>query len=411
MKKSIIILSIALFAVFISCTSGHKAAHADWTYNSVVYELNVRQYTPEGTFRAAEAEFPRLKKLGVDVIWLMPIYPIGEKERKGSLGSYYAVRDYCAVNPEFGNMSDFDSFLSKAHDFGFKVILDWVANHTSPDAVWNNESGYDWYMRDSLGNTVVNYDWYDIAELNYDNPKVWIAMEDAMRFWLDKGVDGFRCDMAHEIPVEFWRRVLPKLRSEYDDVYFLAEAENTDIVTGAFDACYSWELLHLGEAIARGEKGVKDLLAYLEKDASQMPREAFRLMFTSNHDENSWAGTEFERYGDAWQVMAVLSFTLPGGQPMLYTGQEMGWNHRFQFFEKDPVPAWEENEYSDFYKKLITLRHDNPALASGERRGDFKVISTDDETLVFTRTSGNNTVTVTAQLKSPWAWDIKTNQL
>lgn len=380
--------------------------HPDWAYNAVIYEMNIRQYTPEGTFDAAARQLPRLKKLGVDVLWLMPVYPIGVKERKGTLGSYYAIRDYCDVNPEFGDMDDFDRFLSQAHESGFKVILDWVANHTSPDAVWESGKPADWYVRDSLGNTVTQYDWTDIAELNYDNKDMRAAMADAMRFWLDKGVDGFRCDMACEVPVDFWRETLPQLRKDYPGVYFLAEGETPELHEDAFDASYAWKLHHLLNDIAQGRKGVPDLEEYIAEDSAAYPAEAFRLMFTSNHDENSWAGTEFERMGDAARAMAVLTFTLPGGQPLIYTGQEIGWNHRFEFFEKDPVPAWEENSYTDFYRELINIRHRNPALSAGEKGGKFDIVSTAGNTLVFTRTLPDNKVTVSVQLCPPWEWTI-----
>lgn len=367
------LVSALVLASLAGC-SGHKAdtavsAHPQWAYNSVVYEMNVRQYTPEGTFAAASEQLPLLKKLGVDVLWLMPIYPIGVEQRKGTLGSYYAISDYCAVNPEFGTMADFEDFLGKAHEAGFKVILDWVANHTSPDAVWESSCPADWYVRDSLGNTVTQYDWTDIAELNYDNRDMREAMRNAMRFWLDKGVDGFRCDMACEVPVDFWRETLPQLRKEYTDTYFLAEGEDPGLHEDAFDASYAWKLHHLLNSIAKGEKEASDLKAYVAEDAVLMPREAFRLMFTSNHDENSWAGTEFERMGDAVDVMALLTFVLPSGQPLIYTGQEIGYDHRFEFFEKDPVPAWEWNTWSDFYRSLVELRHAHPALAAGEKGG------------------------------------------
>lgn len=375
--------------------------------NSVVYEMNVRQYTPEGTFEAAAEQLPRLKELGIDILWLMPIHPIGTKERKGTLGSYYAISDYCDVNPEFGTMADFEKFLDKAHRLGFRVILDCVANHTSPDAKWINECPADWYVRDSLGNTVVNYDWTDIAELNYDNRDVWTAMQAAMRFWMEKGVDGFRCDMACEVPFEFWAETISMLRSEWPDMYMLAEGEDPRLHTVAgFDASYAWELHHLLNDIAQGRKNIPELLEYIEKDAAAVPSDALRLMFTSNHDENSWAGTEFERMGDAAGAMAVLTFTLPSGQPLIYTGQEMGWNKRFEFFEKDPIPAWEENSYTDFYKELVNLRHVHPALAAGRDGGSFEVISVQDSTLVFDRAVPGDTVRVKVQLKTPWEYEI-----
>ena len=404
MKRLLYIFLVTLFI-----TSCETSPQQQELCNSVVYEMNIRQYTPEGTFAAAQEHLPRLKELGVDIVWLMPIYPIGVKERKGTLGSYYAISDYCATNPEFGSLEDFDNFVKEAHKLDLRVVLDWVANHTSPDAKWINECPADWYVRDSLGNTVVNYDWYDIAELNYDNRAVWDEMKESMHFWMERGIDGFRCDMACEVPLEFWQETIAELRAKYPGIYMLAEGEEPKLHSQCdFNSSYAWELHHLMNAIARGEKGVSDLLAYIEKDSQRHPENAFRLMFTSNHDENSWAGTEFERMGDAAKVMAVLTFTLPNSQPLIYTGQEMGWNKRFEFFEKDHIPAWEENEYGEFYKWLIDVKHNNPALAAGEKGGEFNVISSDNNTLVFTRTLPDNEVKVTAQLTSPWNYSIET---
>lgn len=226
--------ALLLAMVLVACGTRPQqpAAHPDWSYNSVVYEMNVRQYTPEGTLTAAARELPRLRELGVDVVWLMPVYPIGVKERKGTLGSYYAISDYEAVNPEFGTLEDFDRFVADAHRLGLRVILDWVANHTSPDARWIEEHPADWYVRDSLGNTIVQYDWTDIAKLDYGNTDMRAAMAAAMRFWLNRGIDGFRCDMACEVPIDFWQQTLPALRKEYPGIYLLAEGEAPHCTTG-----------------------------------------------------------------------------------------------------------------------------------------------------------------------------------
>ena len=375
--------------------------------NCVVYEMNVRQYTPEGTFAAAQKELPRLQELGIDILWLMPIHPIGVEGRKGTLGSYYAIKDYCAINPEFGTMADFEAFLAEAHRLGLRVVIDCVANHTSPDAVWTTERAPEWYERDSEGKTTFTADWSDTANLNYENKDVWKGMADAMRFWMEKGIDGFRCDMACEVPLEFWQETIAGLRADYPHMYWLAEGEEPKLHSlSGFNTSYAWELHHLMNSIAQGDKNIPELLEYIAKDAANTPEYASRLMFTSNHDENSWAGTEFERMGDAAKVMAVLTFTLPNGQPLIYTGQEMGWNKRFEFFQKDPVPAWEKNEYFDFYKELIDIRHANPALAAGGKGGKFEVVSTDDSTLVFTRTLPENKVTVKVEFKAPWSYEI-----
>ena len=404
MKK--ILFAICAALMVLSCAQKPQAPQQPLE-NSVVYEMNVRQYTPEGTFAAAQQELPRLAELGIDILWLMPIYPIGVEGRKGPLGSYYAVKNYCDVNPEFGTLADFDNFLAEAHRLGLRVVLDWVANHTSPDNIWVTERPADWYERDAEGNTTFTADWSDTANLNYENKDVWAGMAGAMRFWMERGIDGFRCDMACEVPLEFWKETIAGLRADYPNMYMLAEGEEPLLHSlSGFNSSYSWELHHMMNSIARGEQNIPELLAYLEKDAARQPADAFRLMFTSNHDENSWAGTEFERMGDAAKVMAVLTFTLPNGQPLIYTGQEMGWNKRFEFFQKDPVPAWEKNEYFDFYKELIAIRHANPALAAGVNGGAFEVVSTDDSTLVFTRTLPTNKVTVKAELKAPWSYEI-----
>lgn len=406
MKKSILLTVLALMTL-VSCTDKRGQNHPSWAYDAVVYEMNVRQYTPEGTFAAAQAELPRLKDLGVDAVWLMPVYPIGEKGRKGSLGSYYAIRDYFAVNPEFGTLDDFDNFVSEAHRLGLKVVLDWVANHTSPDAVWIESKPLDYYERDSLGNTIVEYDWTDIAALNYENMDMRADMMDAMQFWADRNIDGFRCDMAFLMPQDFWTEAIGMIKGQNPDFYFLAEGEEPWLHEAGFDASYSWELHHLLNDIAQGRKGKADLLAYLEKNDESYPDTAFRLMFISNHDENSWAGTEFERMGDAVKAMAVLCYTLPQGQPLIYTGQEVGLNRRFEFFEKDIAPDWTANEWTEFYKEMNALRHDNPALASGEKGGMFGVLESDDSTFAFIRSMEGNTVEVSVQLCEPWNYSIK----
>ena len=353
MNTNYIILFAAIAGTLMSVScSQEKAepAHPEWAYDAVIYEMNVRQYTPEGTLAAAAQHLPRLKELGTDVVWLMPIYPIGVKERKGTLGSYYAISDYCDVNPEFGTLADFDAFLDEAHKEGLKVILDWVANHTSPDAKWIDGKPLDWYERDSLGNTIVQYDWTDIAALNYDNEDMRHEMRESMRFWLDRGIDGFRCDMACEVPMDFWKGTIDSLRNEFGHIYMLAEGEDPQLHEAGFDASYSWELHHMLNAIAQGRSNADSLRNYLSRNVERFGEDAFRLMFTSNHDENSWAGTEFERMGDAAEVMAALTFTLPQGQPLIYTGQEVGFDHRFLFFEKDPISGWDENGHTSTYR-------------------------------------------------------------
>ena len=335
--KKLLIICVALLALAGCKKTKTPSVHPDWTYSSVMYEVNIRQFSPEGTFAGVEAQLPRLKELGVDILWLMPMYEIGTEGRKGTLGSYYAISDYKKVNPEFGTMED------------------------------------EFYERDADGNAIWEYDWTDTRSLNYDNEDVWWAQDDAMRFWLEKGVDGFRCDAAGEVPAAFWKGILPKMNKDYPDIYLLAEAERDNLAdaTETFDANYAWELHHLLNSLAQGRKTVNDLKEYVTRDAARFPKEAFRLTFTSNHDENSWSGTEFEREGAAANACAVLCFTLPGSQPLIYTGQEIGLSRRLEFFEKDPITDWSANEYTTFWKKLVDLKHDNPALAAGEKGGDI----------------------------------------
>lgn len=379
--------------------------------NSVVYEMNIRQYTPEGTFAAAEQQLPRLKELGIDILWLMPIHPIGEQGRKGSLGSYYAPRDYKAVNPEYGTLEDFDRFLATAHSLGMRVIIDWVANHTAPDSQWTAEHLADWYLLDSLGQPVVQYDWTDIAPLNWEKQPADLcaAMEDAMRFWLLRGLDGFRCDVAHQVPVSFWQPMFDRFRAEFPGTYYLAEGERPDL-HDAFDATYAWELHHLMNDIAQGHANAADLAAYVLRDDSLYGRATrpaasvattagpLRLTFTSNHDENSWSGTEFERMGDAAEVMAALTFVLPHAQPLIYTGQEVAFPHRFVFFEKDDtIPCWTPAEGSaeahatDFYRRMTALYHSRPALHPD---ADYTLVEpTDTNVFTLVRTAPGDTLT------------------
>ena len=415
MKK--ILALVAIVATFVGCCNcgAQNASESNFDkFNSVVYELNIRQATVEGTFAAAEKYLPELKEMGVDIVWLMPISPIGVVDRKGSLGSYYSIIDYKAINPEFGTMEDFDSFLNTAHDLGLKVIIDWVANHTSRDAKWWNEGKKEWYVMDwEKGLPIVEYDWTDIAKLNYENQEMRLAMIDALKFWVEKGIDGYRCDVAMNVPGDFWAEAWKQVREINPDVYLLAEGEETWLHECGFDATYAWELHHIFNAMAKGgsetknvagdgtiktdAKYVKDLKEYLERDDVKYPAPAMRLMFTSNHDENSWAGTEFERMGDAHKTFAALTFVLPKSQPLIYTGQEIGLNRRLAFFEKDSIEELVDleygKEYRDFYKKLTAFRHNNSVLAAGANVAPVVFVEDAPEAvLAFTRENEANKV-------------------
>lgn len=370
--------------------------HPDWCYGAVLYEMNVRQLTSEGTLRAAVGRLPFLREMGIDAVWLMPVYPIGELSRKGALGSYYSIRDYCAVNPEMGTMADFDAFVAEAHQLGMKVLLDWVANHTSRDARWVTEKPADWYERDSQGEPLIPWDWSDTAKLNYANEAVWGGQIEAMRFWVEQhGVDGFRCDMAMLVPIEFWNRVGRELRALKPDLFMLAEAEEQNLFEqGAFDACYAWEMLHLLNDVAQQKVRVTALRNYLYTDRGSYPRTAIRMCFTSNHDENSWSGTDFKRMGVAREAMAAFTFLAPQGMPLIYTGQEVGYDHSFDFFDHDPIPFYGPNSSTAFYRRLTALKHDNPALEAGERGGELVEIrnNAEDCLLSFVREAEGNRV-------------------
>lgn len=363
-----------------------KNPHPAWSYQAVLYEMNVRQQTPEGTLRAATAHLATLRRLGIDAVWLMPIYPIGEQGRKGTLGSYYSIRDYCAINPEFGTMEDFDAFVTEAHRLEMKVLLDWVANHTSRDARWISERPASWYERDAAGQPAVPWDWTDTAKLNYANHEVWEAEAEAMAFWVTQhAVDGFRCDMAMLVPIEFWNTTSRRLRELNPDLFLLAEAEDTNLFEeGAFDACYGWKLFHLLEDVARQRVRITAVRDYLYADRHEYPQWGMRLSFTSNHDENSWSGSEFTRLGAAREIMTVFTFVVPRGLPLIYTGQEYGYDHSFAFFDRDPMPVLADNATTELYERLIALRHANRALASGERGGDLTEIRNNAEDCLMT---------------------------
>ena len=397
--KKLFIAALALLAL-VSCAPKQQcnAVHTKWAYDATIYELNTRQATEEGTFAAAEALLPEIKESGVDIIWIMPIQQIGVLERKGTLGSYYAITDYCKFNPEFGTRTDFESFLAKAHELGLKVILDWVANHTAPDSEWTKNDG--WHYRDSLGNLMVQYDWTDISKLNYDNQDMRAAMKQAMHWWMDTiGIDGFRCDVAGEVPTDFWNDVMAEIRVKHPDMFTLAEdeAEAQDLTESAFDMYYGWELHHLMNGVAQGKKTIEDLWGYFAKVDTTIRKEAIRMNFTSNHDENSWNGTEFERMGDATDLFAAFTYVVPG-MPMIYTGQMSGNHHRLQFFEKDVIDRVENAPQKALYKGLNDLRANNPALWSNEKGANMVRLTADnDKVFACVRTKscpkhGDNTV-------------------
>jgi glycosidase len=365
--------------------------HPDWTKNATIYELNVRQLTPEGTFRAAQEHLPRLKELGIKIIWLMPIYPIGEVERKGTLGSYYSIKNYKAINPEFGDIDDFKAFVDDAHQRGIRVIIDWVANHTSRDAVWIAEHP-DWYKWDNNGKIVAPYDWSDVAQLDTHNRHMWAEMASCMKYWLtEANIDGFRCDMASLLPVEFWEYIRQEL-DQIRHVFMLAESEDHLLHRNSFDATYFWDIHHIMNGLAQGKNTVVDLDRCFKKQHSLFSPNDMRLVFTSNHDENSWSGTEFERMGLAAKLMAAFSFLVPS-IPLIYNGQEAALSHRLKFFDKDCI-EWNVNrDFEELYKKLVALKKRYEALWNGELGGSFSYhFDSNSKTFTIEREKYSNTV-------------------
>lgn len=342
-----------------------KVTHPEWSENAVLYQINTRQFTPDGTFEAAAKELPRLKDLGVDILWLMPIHPIGEMNRKGTLGSPYSVKDYLEVNPEFGTIEDLKGFVASAHALGMKVILDWVANHTA----WDNplrEAHPDWYARDYKGDFRPTpwWDWSDIIDLDYRQPALRKYMTDAMVFWVrEVGIDGYRCDVAGFVPVDFWEQVRRELDA-IKPVFMLAEWESRDLHANAFDATYAWSWSEKMHRIVKGEANTSALYKYYSWNESAFPRDAYRMVHVENHDTNAWDGSMYEIYGDALEAAIVLS-VVGEGLPMIHNGQEAGNEKRLAFFEKDPI-HWREHSLYKLYQRLFELKHTTSALWNGE---------------------------------------------
>ncbi len=368
--------------------------HPKWSYSSNIYEVNLRQYTREGTFEAFAMHLPRLKNMGVRILWFMPITPISNTDRLGSLGSYYAAKNYKETNPEYGTIKDFKKLVEEAHDLGFKVIIDWVANHTGNDHLWIDEHP-DYYCYNEDKTLHHPHGWTDVSQLNYENKDLWNDMIDAMKFWIKEcDIDGYRCDMAHLVLLDFWIKAKKKLSKFKSNLFWLGECELPEYHV-VFDATYTWRWMHASEEFYHGRMNLQSLLAVLYKSVTEFPANAFRAYFTSNHDENSWNGTEFEKYGDAAKLMAVFMCTW-NGLPMLYSGQEMPNKKRLKFFDKDAI-EWDGNfELHDFYKTLLTLHSSNDALRAGDEDVLTKIISHPDDHEIFSylRKNGQHQVFV-----------------
>lgn len=376
----VIIFSFILSAN-ISAQKETTVVHPEWSKNASIYEVNIRQYTPEGTFNAFAKHLPAIKKMGIKIIWLMPINPIGEKNRKGKLGSYYSVKNYKEVNPEFGNLKDLKNLVKEIHKMHMYVIIDWVANHTSWDNVWT-KTHPDFYKKDSSGNFVPPVaDWTDVIALNYNNPNLWIHMENAMAYWIKEcNIDGFRCDVASMVPTPFWNFVRNEL-DKIKPVFLLAEAEVPGLQKHAFDMTYAWEFHNIIKQIAQGEKTVKALDEYNIRENKKYNPDAYRMLFTSNHDENSWNGSVFKRFGKAVKTFAVLC-GVSKGMPLVYSGQETGMKKSLRFFSKDTI-NWKPSPFRELYTKLIDLKLKNKALWNGIAGGEMQRIKTNNNNKIY----------------------------
>jgi len=390
------------FVLIILLMMGNVCAqipHPSWSGQSNIYEVNLRQYSSSGSIKDFEKSLPRLKQMGVEILWFMPITPIGKEGRKmteSELGSYYAVMDYKAVNPEFGTMADWKALVKHAHAMGFKVITDWVANHSAVDNHWM-KTHPSFYVHDASGNTVSPYDWTDVKKLDYSNRELRDSMMDAMLFWIkESNIDGFRCDVAEDVPVDFWKECIAKLRKK-KYVFMLAEGEKPNLHAAGFDATYTWDMMREMQNLYTGKHTVTQFDSSLNASIAKFPASAYRMYFTTNHDENSWNGTEFEKYGDAYKTFAVLSQTMYQSIPLVYSGQEIPNKKRLKFFVKDPLDWSQGFAMAPFYKTLLRLRKTNPALAAG---ASYKRLATSSDAAIFAymRQSGSHKVLVILNL-------------
>lgn len=424
MKK--IILTLLFLITLLSCKEEKKEVTeipiietqeiepftSEITENAIIYEANIRQYSPEGTFNAFTKDIPQLKELGVKIIWVMPIFPISQTKRKATggddskfasempqaeqskyLGSYYAVSDFKKINPEFGTIEDFRKMVKTAHKNGIYVILDWVPNHTGWDHIWIKEHP-EFYTQNEKGEIVdptnpetgKSWGWTDVADLNYDNQELRKTMTADMLHWIkNENIDGFRCDVASNVPTDFWQQAIPTLRKE-KNIFMLAEAWQPELLKdNLFDMYYSWDGHHTMNDIAKGKKTVADWDTYMEKSAKQYESNDIAMNFVDNHDENSWNGTIKERMGDASEIMMALSYMTPG-IPLIYSGDEYDLDYRLKFFEKDSIPKIKGKNW-DIFKTLGKLKEENIALNGGKNKASYKKIKTssNDKILAFER--------------------------
>lgn len=389
-------------------------AATDWIHSTNIYEVNVRQYTQEGTFNAFVKELPRLKEMGVETLWFMPITPIATEKMKGSMGSYYACSDYTAINPEFGTLEDFKNLVKATHEQGFKVIIDWVANHTGWGHVWTKQHP-DYYLKDSSGDFHMASGMDDIIELDYKNPELRKAMIAAMKYWvMECDIDGFRCDLASWVEVDFWQEARPQVDA-VKPLFWLGEfdeLENPDYGK-VFDASYSWKWMHRTKDFYQNKEPLDNLIPLLHQ-YSAIGDSSMRAWFTTNHDENSWNGTEYEKYGEMAKPLAVFSCTW-NGVPLMYSGQELPLKEkRLKFFDKDPIPWTDTYEMENFYKTLLRLKSNNPALRGGDPSVSTNILENTAKNKIFAylRKKGNDEVLVLLNMSDqPARFEISDSNL
>ncbi|HEV2802024.1 MAG TPA: alpha-amylase family glycosyl hydrolase [Pyrinomonadaceae bacterium] len=353
-----------------------------WVRDGVLYEIYPRNFSARGNFEGITAELDRLKQLGVTILWLMPIHPVGRERAKGTLGSPYAVRDFYAINPDYGTPADLKRLVSEAHRRGLKVIIDIVANHTAWDSVLMKTP--DFYTRDPQGKIIPPVaDWADVADLNYNNPALRTYMIDMLKFWLrEYDLDGFRCDVAGMVPTDFWEAARAELERVKPDILMLAEWHEPELLTKAFDVDYSWPLHHAMTDALMGLKPATAVRAAWEEEHAKWPRNSLHMRFSDNHDERR----AIARFGERAALAAsALMFTLDG-VPLIYNGMEAGDTTESgapALFEKLPV-FWQiaerRPEFPRFYRQIIQLRAGSVAL----RRGTLQWLRNSDEARVLT---------------------------
>ncbi len=362
----------------------------DWVKDGVIYEIFPRNYSNKGDFNSITADLDRLQTLGVTILWLMPIHPVGHVKSKGTIGSPYAVKDYYAINPDYGTKADLQRLINEAHKRQIKVIIDIVANHTSWDSVMMKNPAF--YTHDKAGNIIPPVpDWADVADLNYDNPELRKYMSEMLKSWLrDYDLDGFRCDVAGSVPTDFWENARMELEKIKPNIVMLAEANQPDLLTKAFDLDYSWDFHSALTEVEQGAKPASVLQTVWNENRAKFPKNALRMRFSDNHDERR----AIARFGERGALAAqALVFTLDG-VPLVYNGMEVGDTTESgapALFEKMPILwgiAERRPEFPLFYRALIALRKSSPAL----RRGDLIWLKNSDDRriLSFLRRDGTS---------------------